>query len=132
MTNYEGDIANPKPSPMDKELTFNPDEIFDLASVKTTDYDTAVDSAITSSFEAEPQDTSCYNTDAGFASCLNVQVEQTKFGASIGSTTTSDDCCCLFLGQNNVNLTSKDLEKFLSNLLDENWIDSVIKAVKAS
>ena len=34
MTNYEGRIANPRPSTMDKELTFNPDETFELASVK--------------------------------------------------------------------------------------------------
>ena len=34
MTNYEGEMATPLPSPMDKELTFDTDEIFELASVK--------------------------------------------------------------------------------------------------
>ena len=75
MTNYEGEMANPLPPTIDKELTFDPDELFELATVQTTDYDAAVDSAITSSFEAESQNTSSYDTDAGFASCLNAKVE---------------------------------------------------------
>ena len=75
MTNYEGEIANPLPSSMDKEPPFDTYEIFELASVKTTDYDAAVDFAIISSFKAEPQDTSRYDTGVSFASCLNDKFE---------------------------------------------------------
>ena len=132
LTNYEGDIANPRPSPMDKDLTFNPDEIFELASVNQTDYDTAVDSAIISSFKADPQDPSRYDTDAGFASCLNFKVEQTKFSATIGGTSVCEDDCCLFKGTNNSNLTSEDLEQSLSTILNGDQLDAVVKAVEAS
>ena len=96
MKNYECDIVNSRPHKIDMELTFNSDEIFELASVKTTYYDTVVDSAIIGSFKAEPQDTSRDDTDNGFTSCLNDKVEQAKSGGTIGSTTTSDDDCCLF------------------------------------
>ena len=59
MTNYEGEIASPSAhTKIQKELTFDPDEIFELASVQTLDFDTAVDSAIISSFKTETQDTS--------------------------------------------------------------------------
>ena len=81
------------------EPAYDPDEIFELASVHTTEYDTAVDSAIISSFKANPQDPSRYDTDDAFASCLNEKVEESKFGATIGSTTSSEDECCLFQGQ---------------------------------
>ena len=133
MTNYEGEINTPSDQlKIPIESTFDPDEIFELASVKTTDYDTAVYAVISSCYESEPQDTSRYDHDADFASCLNDKVKQTKFDATISSTTTSDDDCCLFLGQNNVNLTSEDLEQSLSNILDDNQIDAVIKDVEAS
>ena len=47
MTNYEGEITSPSAhTKLQKELTFDPDEIFELASVQTSDFDTAVDSAI--------------------------------------------------------------------------------------
>ena len=78
-----------------------------------SDNDTTVDTTISSYFKAESQDTSRYDTDAGFTSCLNAKVEQNKFGATIGSTTKSNNECCLFLGQNTVNLTSEDLKKTL-------------------
>ena len=133
MTNYEGEITSPSAhTKIQKELTFDPDEIFELASVQTSDFDTAVDSAIISSFKAETQDTSRYDTDAAFASCLNAKVEEAKFGATIGSTTTSDKDCCLFLGQHDLNLTSEELEESLSNILDTNQINAVIEAVEAS
>ena len=73
--------------------------------MKISDYDTTVDTAISSRFKAESQDTSRYNTDASFTSCLNAKVEHNKFGATIGSTTKYDKECCLFLGQNTANLT---------------------------
>ena len=42
MKNYECDIVNSRPHKVDKELTFNPDEIFELDSGKTSYYDDAV------------------------------------------------------------------------------------------
>lgn len=115
MTNYEGEITCPNDqTKIPMEPAFDPDEIFELACVHTPDYDTAVDSTAIGSFKAEPEDTSRYDTDAGFASCLNTKVEELKFGDTIGSTTSSDDDCCLFLGQNPLCITSEELEKVLS------------------
>ena len=133
MTNYEGEISSPNDQikiPM--ESAFNPDEIFELDTVQTTDFDNVVDSALISSFKAEPQDPSRYDTDAGFASNLNTKVEQNKFGATIGSTTSSNDECCLFLGQNPITLSSEELEESLSSILDDYQINAVIKSVEAS
>ena len=70
---------------------FDPDEIFEFASVYTADYNTTADSAVISSIEAESQDTSPYDTDARFVSCLNWKVGDLKFGATIGSTISSND-----------------------------------------
>ena len=58
--------------------------------MKISDYDTTVDTVISSCFKVESQDTSRYDTDAGFTSYLNAKVEQNKFGATIGSTKKSD------------------------------------------
>ena len=97
MTNYEGDITSVEDQnkiPMEPDI--DPNEIFEMASVKTTYHDTAVDSTIISSFKATPQDTSRYDTDASFASCLNAKAKDSKFGATIGSTTSSENGCYLF------------------------------------
>ena len=133
MTNYEGEISSPNDQiKILMESAFNPDEIFELDTVQTTDFDNAVDSALISSFKAEPQDPSRYDTDAGFASNLNAKVEENKFGATIGSTTSSNDECCLFLGQNPITLSSEELEESLSSILDDYQINAVIKSVEAS
>ena len=95
MTNYEGDItAIEDQHKIPIEPATDPNEIFEMACVQTIDYDTAVDSAIISSFKAAPQDTSRYDINAGFASCLNAKAEESKFGATIGSTASSKDDCC--------------------------------------
>ena len=97
-----------------------------------SDNDTTVDTTISSYFKAESQDTSRYDTDAGFTSCLNAKVEQNKFGATIGSKTKSSSEYCIFLGQNTVDLTSEDLKKSLYTILDKNQINAFIKAIEAS
>ena len=52
MTNYAGEITSPSThTKIQKEMSFDPDKIFELASVQTSDFDTAVDSAIISSFK---------------------------------------------------------------------------------
>ena len=71
-----------------------------------------------------------YNNDDGLAACLNAKVEDSKFGATIGSTTSSGKDCCLFLSQAPCTMTPKDLEKSLSSMLDENQINAVVKVVK--
>ena len=132
MTNHEGEIvtsSNHEKIPM--QYSNDHDEIFELASVKTSDYETAVDAAISSCYKAEPQDVSRYDTDADFASRLNSKVEKSKFGATIGSTTSSHEDCCLFIGQAPSTMTSEELKKSLSSMLDETQINAVIKAVSA-
>ena len=108
MTNHKGEIPTHSTHikvPM--QLSDDPYEIFELGSVKTLEYDIAVH-AITSDFhKAEPQDTSRYDTDASFASCLNSKLEESKFGATIGSTTSSSKYCCLFLGKTPSAMTSE-------------------------
>ena len=132
MTNHEGDISsNTSQAKLPMQPSHDPNEIFELASVHTAQYECAVDAAISSCYKAEPQDTSRYDTDAAFASCLNSKVEKAKFGATIGSTTTSDKDCCLFLGQHDLNLTSEELEESISTILDDNQINAVIKDVEA-
>ena len=49
-------------------------EIFEFTSVKTSDYEANVDTAIASCHIALPQDKSNYNNDAGFDSFLNSKV----------------------------------------------------------
>ena len=73
-----------------------------------------------------------YDHDAGLAACLNAKVEDSKFAATIGSTTSSDEDCCLFLGQTPSTMSHEELEKSLSSILDESQINAVIKAVSAS
>ena len=71
LINYGGKITSPSDqTKIPMEPAFDPDEIFEMASVHTTDYDTAVDYAVISYFKAKSQDTSHYDTDTGFASCL--------------------------------------------------------------
>ena len=120
LTNYEGDITSiENQNKILMEPAIDPNEIFEMANVQTIDYDTAVDSAIIRSFKATSQDTSRYDTDAGFASCLNTKAEESKFGATIGSTTSSKNDCCLFKGQTHLTLTSEELEESLSSILDD-------------
>ena len=91
MTNHEGELStNTTHVKLPMQPADDPDEIFELASVQTSEYETAVNAAISSCHKAELQDTSRYDTDAGFASCLNTKLEDYKFGATIGSTTSSD------------------------------------------
>ena len=59
--------------------------------MKTSDYDLAVDSDILICYKAGPQDISRYDTGVAFASCLNAKVQESKFGATIGSIITSDE-----------------------------------------
>ena len=133
MTNYEGELTCPSSQTrMDKERTSNPDDIFELACVQTSAYDTAVDAAISSCFKAEPRDIARYDTDAGFAACLSARAEQSKFGATIGSTTISNKDCCLFKGQIPLQISTEELEQSLSTILDTDQINAVIKVVEAS
>ena len=111
---------------------FDPDEIFEFASVYTTYYDIAADSTVSSSIEAESQDISRYDPDARFVSCLNKKLRELNFGATIGSTISSYDYYYLFLGQNPLTLTSEEIGKYLSSTLDYSQINAVIKAVEAS
>ena len=120
MTNYEGEIStNSTHKMLHMQHSDDPYDIFELDSVKTSEYESAVDAAISSCHKAEPQDTSRYDTDAGFASRLNSKLEESRFGATIGSTTSSSDDCCLFIGQKPLNLTFQELEKSLSSILDD-------------
>ena len=132
MTNYDGEMATlTNHVNLTIQPTVNTNEIFELASVQTSDYESVVDAAISSCHKAEPQDLSKYDTDSSFASCLNSKVEESKFGATIGSTITSPKDCCLFIGQTPTTLTSEELEESLLSILDKPQINAVIKAVSA-
>ena len=79
MTNHKGDIiTNTTRVKLPMQPSDDPDEIFELASVQISEYKTAVDAAISSCHKAKPQDTSRYDTSAGFASCLNTKLEESE------------------------------------------------------
>ena len=75
--------------------------------MQTSDDEFIVDTDISSCHKDKPQDLSRYVTNSSFASCLNSKVEESKFGATIDSTTTSSKDCCLFIGKTPTNLTSE-------------------------
>ena len=125
MTNYEGEITTPdNHNKIPMESASDPDEIFEMAVVNTSDYDDAVDKAMSTSYTVEDSDTSRYDNDVGFASCLNAKVYESKFKAAIGSTTVADDNCCLFLNHRPFAMTSEELEISLTSVLDENEINA--------
>ena len=105
--NHEGEsLTSNAHTKLPMQRTYNSEDIFELASVQTSDYDCIVDAAILCCHVAKPQDISRYDTDVDFASFLNEKVETSKFGAAIGSTTTSHGDCCLFVGQSPTTLKS--------------------------
>ena len=98
MTNYEGEMAiNDDSAKLPMESASDPDEIFELAAVQTSTYEDAVDTAMLSCYIPEGIDASRYDNDAHFGSRLNDKTLESKFKATIGSTTTTPKDCCLFL-----------------------------------
>ena len=95
------------------------EDIFELSSVQTSEYDIVVNAAISSCHKAESQDLSSYDTDSSFASCLNSKLETSRFDATIDSTSSSDEYCYLFIGQSPSTMCHEELEKSLSSILDE-------------
>ena len=107
MTNYYSELATLTTHiKFTMQPTFDPDEIFELASIQTSYYESAINAAISSCHKVDHQDLSKYDTDSSFALCLDSKVEESKFGATIGSTTTSSKDCCLFIGETITTLTS--------------------------
>ena len=120
MTNYEGEISiETSQVKIPMQPSDDPDEIFELASVQTSDYDTDIHVAISSCYKGESQDISHYDTDSGFVLCLNLKLDISNFGATIGSTTSFDEDCCLSIDQTLSTMSQEELEKSLSFILDE-------------
>ena len=86
----------------------NPDQIFELASVKSSPYDYVVNAAVSGCYRSKQQDMSRYDTDTNFTSCLKSKVEISTLATTIGCTTTSNDNCCLFASP--TSFTSEELE----------------------
>ena len=59
-------------------------------------------------------------------------MEDSKFGATIGSMTLSNEECCLFIGQTPSTMSHDELEKFLSSILDESQINAVIETISTT
>ena len=114
MTNHEGEIStNTTQAKLPMQPSHDPDEIFELASVQTSDYDTDIHVAISSCYKGESQDISHYDTDGGFVLYLNSKLDISNFGATIGSTTSSDEDCCLSIDQTLFTMSQEELEKSL-------------------
>ena len=116
------------------QLLDDPDEIFDLASITATEWETAIDSNISECHISEPiQDDERlhrYDLDADFSDRLTLRGEISKYSASIGSTIADDRECSVFTKPI---ITSMDeLEHSLSSLLDEDQLSAVISTVSAN
>ena len=135
MTDHEGYITD-----MDRrankhiQLLDDPDEIFDLESVTTTEWETAIDSNISECHISESihddERLHRYDLDADLSDRLNIRGEISKCSASIGSTIADDRECSVFTKPM---ITSMDeLEQSFSSLLDEDQLSAVISTVNAN
>ena len=117
MTNFEGELQDPiRRSNIQMNIDDEASEIFELAAVKTDDFEAYIDAQISVTYASESHDINndedTIDLNDHFAQALSLRGEISKFGASIGSCSishTSD--CSLFLTPSTTTLD--DLESHL-------------------
>ena len=133
MLNYEGEM-NDTTRWTQHPMSIDEDDIFDISTSTVSQWDSHVDSVISSAFVSDDDEPDINDHVSQFAHVLNLQGEVSKYSASIGSCSISkDDDCNLFCDP--FTTTTSQLEKSLSDILspdDYSRTMAVVSAAQAS
>ena len=135
ITDHEGFITDMnKRANKPMQLIDDPDEIFDLASVTATAWESAIDSNISECHISESvkdgERLQRYDLDADFSDRLTLRGEISKCSASIGSTIADDKECSVFTKP--ITTSMDELEHSLSSILEPDQLSAVISTVTAN